>query len=494
MSGTFGEGDLLLLALGGNDGRIYQQTGGTVDGAALAGATSAAYASAGMDALVAAGAQNISYIAVDTSVAPEVAFQPDPALAGAVRSAFAASYNAGIQSTLAGYAADGVIVHYLDGNTVVNNILANMSDFGFSAYACPVFVIDTACVIDSTEYIIYGDALHPTSETNKVIAEYVAAQLNAPLTIDGNAMMAMDNARHFGRTLTARVDGTAPRDGDMAEGLKVFLGADTSSRGVEMTGTQGAFDTSAFGIHAGLEYGFGNGVIGVMGRYAMPEFDYGNRTAEGEATSLELGAFAAYAVGPIYGQAYVGFGSDDHEIERAGIRNISALDRKASMDGDHFVLGGKLGYLAPVGIFRIGPSIAIDHASVDVDGYTESGDDALNLMVDAIDFASTRGSAGIDLRGDFDNSGIQLRPHLRVALEKEFSNDQRVYAFSQTTSPGIVNSWNLGEADDSLYGRVTGGMSAQLFSSVRLDVAASTTLSKDDGNETGASVSLSLGF
>lgn len=494
VSGTFDANDLLLLSLGGNDGRIYQQSGGTVAGAGAAAAVSVAQMSAGLDALVAAGAQNISYIAVDTASAPEVAFQPDPATAAAVRSAFAGAFNAGVQSTLAGYAANGVMVHYLDGNTVVDNILANAAEFGFTDYACPVFALDTSCVVDSSGYVIYGDALHPTSDTNRVIADYVAAQLNAPLTIGAPAEMSIDNARHFGRTLTARVDGTAPRDGDMAEGLKVFLGGDTSSRAADMTMTQAAYDTSTFGIHGGIEYGLGNGVVGLMGRYAMPKADYGNRTAEAEATTLEIGAFAGFALGPIYAQAYAGYGDDDLEVERAGIRGIAALDREADFGGDHFVAGGKIGYLTPVGIFRIGPSIAIDHASVDLDGYTESGDDALNLIVDEVAYSSTRGSVGVDLRGDFDNWGTQVRPHLRVALEKEFSDSDRMYYFSQTSSPGIVNSWTLGEADDSLYGRVTGGMSAQIFSNLRLDLAANTTISKDDGNETGASLSLSLGF
>ena len=493
VDGTFGSGDLLLLALGGNDGRIYQSTGGTVAGAAVAGATSAAYASAGLNALVAAGAQNISYIAVDTSAAPEVFAFPDPAAAAAVRSAFASSYNAGIQSTLSGFAANGVMVHYLDGNTVVNNILSNMAEFGFTDYACPIFP-DTTCVIDSSTYVIYGDALHPTSSTNKVIAEYVAAQLNAPLTIDGNAMMAMDNARHFGRTLTARVDGTAPRDGDMAEGFHVFLGADYSSRGVAGTMWQNNFDTSAFGIHGGFEYGAGNFVIGAMGRYAMPKFDYGNRTAEGEATSIEVGGYAAYALGPIYIQGYAGAGWDDHEIERMGVRDISSLERSAEFDGDHTVYGGKIGYLLNAGIFRVGPSVAIDYAKVNVDGYTESGDAALNLNVDPIEFSSTRGSIGIDIRGDFDNSGIQVRPHARFAFEKNMGDSMRMYRFSQTTSPGIVNSWNLGEEDDGLYGRLSGGFSAQLFSNIRLDSAVAMTFEKDDGNEVGASVSLNVGF
>lgn len=494
VSGTLDANDLVLVSIGGNDGRYYQQTGGTVDGAGLAGATAAAYANAGIDALVGAGAQTISFLAVDTASAPEVAFQPDPATAAAVRATFASSFNSAIRANLADIAAGGTMVHYLDGNAVVANILANMSEFGFTDYACPPFVIDTACVIDSSTYIIYGDLLHPTSATNAVVARYMAAQLNAPLTLGAPSEMSIDNARQFGRQLTARIDGTSPRDGDMAEGLKLFVGGDTSSRKVDMTDTQAYFDTSTFGIHAGLEYGFGNGVVGVMGRYAMPKAKYGNGTAEAEATSIEAGAFAGVAIGPVYAQSYVGFGKDDFEAERAGIMNIDAIARSAEFDGDHFVAGGKIGYLAPVGIFRIGPSVALDYASVDVDGYTESGDPALNLIVDDVSYKSTRGSAGLELRGDFDVSGTQVRPHLRVAAEKEFSNSVRAYDFAQTSSPTIVNRWALGEADDGIYGRLSGGFSAQIFSSLRLDAAMATTVYKDDGNDTGGSVSLSFGF
>ncbi|HMI40031.1 MAG TPA: SGNH/GDSL hydrolase family protein, partial [Sphingomicrobium sp.] len=63
VSGTFDENDLLAVSIGGNDARIYQ-TGsvplgipvGTLAGAPAAGAASAAFAKAGLDLLVGAGA------------------------------------------------------------------------------------------------------------------------------------------------------------------------------------------------------------------------------------------------------------------------------------------------------------------------------------------------------------------------------------------------------------------------------------------------------
>ena len=95
VSGTFDEGDLLAISIGGNDARIYQ-TGsvplgipvGTLIGAPGAGAASAAFATAGLDLLVAAGAPTISYLAGNTANIPEVQYHGQSGHRFAVRNAF----------------------------------------------------------------------------------------------------------------------------------------------------------------------------------------------------------------------------------------------------------------------------------------------------------------------------------------------------------------------------------------------------------------------
>ncbi len=99
VSGTFGEDDLLAISIGGNDARFYQQNGGTVAGAPAAATASAAFATAGLNALVGAGAQNISFLAGNTAILPEIA--GDPA-AQAVRNAYSTTFNTAMQSTLVG--------------------------------------------------------------------------------------------------------------------------------------------------------------------------------------------------------------------------------------------------------------------------------------------------------------------------------------------------------------------------------------------------------
>ena len=166
----------------------------------------------------------------------------------------------------------------------------------------------------------------------------------------------------------------------------------------------------------------------------------------------------------------------------------------ANTDGDHWLAGAKAGYLFPVGIMRAGPVVALDYAKAKVDGYTESGDPALTLNVSSVSAKSFTGGIGAELRGDFDTSGVSVRPYLSAMLEKELCDDDRAVRFSQTTAPGIVNSWSLGDRSDGAYGRISAGGSAEILNGVSLNTVLSTTVGRDDGNDVSASVGLNVGF
>lgn len=239
VSGTFDEGDLVAVTVGGNDARFYQQTGGTLAGAPAAATASAGFATTGLNALVAAGAQNISFLAGNTALLPEVATNPG---AQAIRNAYSTTFNSAIQSSLAGYAADGVMVHYLDLSLVLQQIQADPAAYGITnGLVCPAFPNPT-CVIDASGYLIYGDGVHLTSNGFAIVGRYVATQLQAPLTLAAPSDLGLDTARQFGRTLSSRVDLGSPRDGEVAEGVKFFVVGDTYSRDVGRTESTDNFD------------------------------------------------------------------------------------------------------------------------------------------------------------------------------------------------------------------------------------------------------------
>ncbi len=490
VAGTLDESDLVTVSIGGNDARFYQQNGGTLVGAPAAATASAAFATAGLNALVNAGAQNISFLSGDTSLLPEVALLPDPAGAAAIRRAYSTTFNEAMKTTLAGYAANGVVVHYLDGTVLLNQVAGNLGAYGLTGLACPALP-NTSCIADpSQKFLFYFDQLHLTSAGFTIVGQYIAAQLQAPLTLQAASDMGLDVAHQFGRTLTARMDTTAPRDGDMPEGLKFFVAGDGYSRKLSAGQHNDAYRSSGVGVTAGAEYGFGSGLIGLAVNYSKPKVNFGNDAAGNEADSLQLGGYGAFGMGGGFIQAYAGYGWDDHEIERAGV--ISELE--ADPDGDHFVAGAKGGYLFPMGDVRVGPVIALDYAKAKVDSYTESGDPVLDLNVDSLSSKSLRGSFGVEVRGDYEGGGAQLRPFASAVVEKDFTGDGRTVHFSQTSAPTIVNSFAFDDASKDMYGRLSLGFSAAIFSSVSVDLAGSATAGKDQGEETSAQVGFRFAF
>jgi uncharacterized protein YhjY with autotransporter beta-barrel domain/phospholipase/lecithinase/hemolysin len=488
--GAFEASELVAISVGGNDARFYQQTGGTLAGAPVAATASAGFAATGIDALVGAGARNISFLAGNTAILPEIAGN---ATAQAIRDSYSTTFNQAIQANLAGHAANGVIVHYLDLTLVGARITADPAAFGFtSAGACPP-AQTTQCVSSSgfaDQFLFYVDNLHLTSAGFRVVGQYIATQLQAPLTLEAPGELGLHTARQFGRTLSSRVDLGTPRDGDLAEGLSLFLVGDTFSRDVQASATNDPYDLDGTGATAGVSYGFGNGTVGIAGNFTRPRAKFVGDVARTETDTWQVGAFAGYAIAGIFAQGYLGYGKDDHDVTRTGV--IDSLS--ADADGKHWLAGAKAGYLFPVGILRAGPVVALDYAKAKVDGYSEQGDAALALNVDSVSARSLTGSLGAELRGDFAGGGVQLRPYLSATLEKELLDDSRTIRFAQQSAPGIVNSWMLEDRSKKAYGRVAFGGSAAILSGVSLNAVGSTTIGKDNGNEVSAQVGLNVGF
>ena len=489
--GTFDENDLVAISVGGNDARVFQQAGGTVDLAPAAATAAAASAAEGIDALVGAGARNISFLAGNTAILPEVFGEADPVGAAAIRNSFSTTFNQAIQANLAGHAANGVMVHYLDLTTIGERITANPEAYGFSSTGpCAPVMQCAASGGYADQFLFYVDGLHLTSAGFAVVARYVAAQLQAPLTLEAPSELGLDTARQFGRTLSSRVDLTSPRDGEVAQGVHLFLVGDTFSRDLKANDGRDHFDVDGTGATLGVSYGFANGTVGIAGNYTRPKAKFIGDVARDEAKTWQIGGFAGYAIAGLFAQGYVGYGSDDHDLDRQGV--IDGLE--ADADGDHWLAGAKAGYLLPLGVFRAGPVLAIDYAKAKVDSYTEEGDAALSLNVDSVSAKSFTASLGAELRGDFDTGGVSVRPFVSGAVEKELSDGERTIHFAQTSAPGIVNRWVVGDGSEGVYGRLSGGANAAILSGVSLNALASTTVGRDGGNDVSAHVGLDVGF
>jgi outer membrane lipase/esterase len=472
--------DLVAVSIGGNDARDYQLKGGTLAGAPAAAAVAVTNATNNLNVVMSHGTPTISFLAGDTGQLPEIAGNPAGA---AIRTAFSTTYNTGMQNTLAGYARQGSIVHYLDLTTVLNDIKANPGGFGIQGLVCPAIPDPTCIANSSAPFLFYVDNLHLTSVGFAIVGKYVVVQLAAPLTLQAPSDMGLDVAQQWGRTLSSRSD-LYGRGGEK-DGLRFYVLGDALSHDVRATNTNDEFEVRSWGGTVGAEYGVPGGMVGVAGNYSRPKATFGTNTADVRGHSWQVGAYGSMEAGGLFGQAYAGYGKDSDRIMRQGV--VQGME--AHPHGNHTIAGAKGGYLMSFAGLRAGPIVAVDYARAKVDGYTESGDPALTLNVSGQHAKAFTGQAGIEVRGDL----AGLHPFVDLTAERNFTNNDRLITFAQTDAPGIVNSWAV-PGRKQTYGRLAGGASATLTSALSVDAFVSTTLSHKGGNVTGGNVGVKVRF
>jgi outer membrane autotransporter protein len=251
-----------------------------------------------------------------------------------------------------------------------------------------------------------------------------------------------------------------------------------------LTSANSAFDIRGVGATIGAEYGVAGGLIGIAGNYSRPKASFRNDASRDRARSLQVGAYGSLSVAGLFGQAYLGYGKDRNRITRTGVVD----EMTASPHGNHTVAGAKGGYLMSLAALKVGPIVAVDYARAKVSGYTESGDAALTLNVGSQSFKSLAGQAGLELRGDL----AGLHPFVDATVEHEFSGDDRLITFAQTSAPVIVNCWAV-PGRKQTYGRLSGGANVNI-GSLSLDASATTTLSRKGGQEIGGQLGLKANF
>ena len=356
-----------------------------------------------------------------------------------------------MQTSLATYANQGVIVNYLDLNRIGDRVAANPAAFGLQS-AGAVSAAGAAAG-NSDLFLFYADNVHLTSAGFAIVGTYAVRQLQAPLQLAATTDLGLLAASSFSSTLGGRLDLSDARFGGGEGGrLRVFVGGDAARRDRPEAAANFGYDMDSFGIHGGVEYDSGGGlIVGAAGGISRSESDLQFDVGRSRVRAIQGGVYGGWAMGGFFVQGHAALGSLSYTIRRNGV--IDAMT--ARPDGDVFSAGGEAGYLFDLGGLRLGPVVGLRYADVDVDAYTEQGDAALTLNVEGQGDTSFTGHAGIEARGSLDMGGLAVRPYLSAAIEQEFDGDARTIRYALTTAPGIVNRWNLPARSDEMYGRIT---------------------------------------
>ena len=470
---------------------LYQIQGGANDflvlsGQFAAGAITAAQVQAGMTQaaldlatqvarLQAAGARNIVvYGLPDIGLSPAAASQGSQANGTAITNLFNNTLSAAL-------AAGGLQVIQVNTAQLLREVVANPASFGFTNVTVPVCTTTSAVTCTPSTLRdpagaltwAFADGIHPTTGLAQIGAQAAASMIEAPVRIGqlAEAPIAVEQAAF--RAIDGRMIGAvgAPRAPNKFD---AWVSYDYASQDVSGTflGGDSTANTIAVGGDIKLSDSF---LVGVAFNYTENKSDFGASAGDFKLKETAATVYAGYGKGPWWVGATFGAGDLDYDVRR-GIQ-LGALSRTETghPNGSHIMASVLGGYWFAAGTVLHGPFARVAWQEINVDAFTEGGNDSTALSYGEQKRRSLISSLGWQVAGQLG----AVRPFGRITWDFESQDDERSV---RATPVGLNTSYTmtLGKPDDSYVRYLIGG--AMDFSRVTGYITAEGTSGRDTGN------------
>jgi len=195
---------------------------------------------------------------------------------------------------------------------------------------------------------------------------------------------------------------------------------------------------------------------GVSLRYAHAEVDGSADTSHENLNAYQVSAYAGYAPGPAYLNGALVYGVDQYSGSRSvAFPGFSSADH-ADYGGHQFTAYATTGYHIYVGdgATTITPSAGLQYTGLNVNAYTESGDPAIDLAVNAQHYDLLQSTLGAKVARDFSlGDSLAIRPEGHANWLHDFDDDRMIETAAFTsggpafTTTGLApgrETYNLG--------------------------------------------------
>ncbi len=475
-----------LYSVWGGANDLFAITSGGADPATTIGAAVTAQIGI-VGTLQNAGARYILVPTVpDLGVTP--AFIAQGATAQASGTALTQSYNTAL---FGGLASNGLRVIPVDTFTLIREITANPSAYGFTnitGTACQPQITANSLTCNPTSLVspdapntyLFADGVHPTSRAHQMLAEYAVSLLEAPRQI----AMLPHSEGVIGRARAERVAGhlAGKPEGD---GMRWWA----SLSGDFQRYDQGKlYDGAGPSVTGGVDWTRGNFVYGGFGGVGRNAFDFGGRGGDFDQTDASLGGFAGWYGDGFWANGQLSYTWTSYDVNREVWIGPSKRTHTGSPDGTNLTVGLSGGYEFKGEKLSHGPVISLLSQNIDVDGYAEShAEESTSLAYPDQSFDSLITSIGWQANYRIHDD---LVPYARLTWDKQHKDAPRdAFARSQTIEGSLPYAVAGVPFDDS-YLTLQFGARTQLFG-FDANLGASVTTEQGIGND--ASVFATVG-
>jgi fibronectin-binding autotransporter adhesin len=229
-------------------------------------------------------------------------------------------------------------------------------------------------------------------------------------------------------------------------------------------------DTTTGAVQIGADYRITPHLrVGATFGYGHTDANLDNNGSKASLDSYSPGVYASYAQNGWYANALASYGFDNFTEDRSvDFGSISSVSH-GSPNGYQIVANLDGGYDFHVKNWTFGPLAGLQYVHLNVDSYSESGSDPVDLKVDESNTDSLRSRVGGHVSYVFQTGKVLLKPHLDAAWQHDFMDQARgITAQFSSVGAGSFTVLTPNPSRDSAL--IDGGLTADLNGTVSLSL------------------------
>ncbi|TVT86749.1 esterase EstP [Pseudomonas sp. H3(2019)] len=341
--------------------------------------------------------------------------------------------------------------------------------------------------------LIYNDSVHPTETGQRLIADYAYSILAAPWEMTLLPEMAHATLRAHQDELRNQWQSDWENWQNVGQWRAIVAGGGQHLSFDDQRNAASA-DGNGYNLNIGGSYRLDEAWrVGVAAGFYRQKLEAGNDNSQYKLNTYMGTAFAQYQQNRWWADAAMTAGHLDYDsLKRKFDLGVNERGEKGNTSGTVLAVTGRLGYdiaQQASSPWHLSPFISADYAKVQVDGYSENGNDSTALTFG--DQKRTSKRLGVGLQGKY-----QITPQTQVfgefAHEHEYKDDTQDLTMNLNSLPD--NHFTLqGYTPQTNLNRLNLGVSQKLTPDLAL--RASYNIRKDDDfTQQGINVGVSLDF
>lgn len=201
-----------------------------------------------------------------------------------------------------------------------------------------------------------------------------------------------DHASLFQRQVSARMH---DHNSDQAQ-KGWWLNFGMRALGGNVTGTDKT-KVTGFNLAGGYDFSSPNYLVGLTAGYSKGTLKYGPGTMEGSDSAYQLGAYGQYSMGPLFLGVIVDYQIGKLKATKTSTAGTAVRAAAANSNSKLLTASGRIGADLDAGPITVRPFVGVEYHKGSIDGFTETGAGAANLIVGKIDADRTDLIAGATL-------------------------------------------------------------------------------------------------